>query len=250
MIGRDGVIRAFIVALFVVALELACRFGMISKFTIIPPSQMFASLLDILSSKAELSQIGTSLLNIFVAALLTTIIGFFLGIGVHAVPRLRAALDPLMVSYNALPLFAFYPLFILILGVGSPPIILMGVLLGLPSMMLATMNGLDCLPPVLSKVGSVYHMSPMSQALRLKLPAAAPYLFNGIRLAIAYAFIGVIASEFILSGSGIGFGVGFAYNSFDTRTMYGLILLVVILVAVINTLLHVWDRRLESRRTR
>ena len=57
------------------------------------------------------------------------------------------------------------------------------------------------------------------------LPAAAPHLFTGVRLAVAYAFIGVIASEFILSGEGLGYAIAYSYNNFDNRTMYGLMLL-------------------------
>jgi NitT/TauT family transport system permease protein len=93
-------------------------------------------------------------------------------------------------------------------------------------------------------------MSPVATALKLKLPAAAPYIFSGIKLAIAYSFIGVIASEFILSGEGLGFQVGFTFNAFDTRTMYGLILLIVLLASALNTILHIWDQRLQLRRRR
>ena len=46
----------------------------------------------------------------------------------------------------------------------------------------------------------VLRLSPLQSALRIKLPAALPYLFTGVKLSVAYAFIGVIASEFILSG--------------------------------------------------
>ena len=57
------------------------------------------------------------------------------------------------------------------------------------------------------------------------LPAAAPWLFTGAKLAVAYSFIGVIAGEFVLAGAGLGYAIAFAYNSFDNATMYGLMIL-------------------------
>jgi NitT/TauT family transport system permease protein len=244
----DGVIRCIVVAASIIALELACRFGFISRFAVIPPTEMVVAMLEIFKSPPLLAHIATSGINIMAAVATTMVIGFFLGLVIHALPRLRRALEPVMISYYALPLFAFYPLFVVIFGVGNLSIILMGVLLGLPSMILSTLNGVDHISPVLNKVARTYHMSPMSTALRLKLPAAAPYLFTGVRLAIAYSFIGVIASEFILSGSGLGFAIGFAYNAFDTKGMYGLILLLMLFVSLLNVVLHVGDRRMEMRR--
>jgi len=246
----NGLIRILLVAALVIALEAACRLGLIDRLTMVPPSEMVLALADILRTPAQLAQIGSSLLDITIAVVLTIVIGFALGVVIHAVPRLRQALDPLLSSYYALPLFAFYPLFIVVLGIGHLPIIAMGFLTGLAAMILATLNGLDNVPPVLIKIARSYRMNPVDTALRLKLPAAAPYLVTGIQLSIAYGFIGVIASEFILSGQGMGFAISFAYNAFDTKGMYGLILLLILLTTFLNMALHRWDMLLATRRRR
>ena len=59
-----------------------------------------------------------------------------------------------------------------------------------------------------------------------------------MKLSVAYAFIGVIASEFILSGSGIGYAIGYAYNNFQNDDMYSLMLLVLVLVTLVNLVLN------------
>jgi NitT/TauT family transport system permease protein len=84
----------------------------------------------------------------------------------------------------------------------------------------------------------------------VQFPSAAPYLFSGVKLAVAYSFIGVLASEFILSGDGLGYHIADAYNQFDNRIMYGLMLLVIVVVTLINSVLHAMDQRLQSRRQR
>ena len=71
---------------------------------------------------------------------------------------------------------------------------------------------------------------------------------SGLKLAIVYAFIGVIAGEFVLSGAGFGFQIAFAYNSFDNPTMYGLMILLLGFVGGLNLLLYTWERRLYLRR--
>jgi NitT/TauT family transport system permease protein len=57
----------------------------------------------------------------------------------------------------------------------------------------------------------------------------------------------VIASEFILSGQGIGYSIAYAYNNFDNREMYGLMLLVIIVAVTANAGLDAVDRRLQAR---
>jgi NitT/TauT family transport system permease protein len=243
-----GWIRLAIIAIAVVLLELACRLGYVDAFTVIAPSQMAGALVDILSSRELLVQISGSLLNVAIAVCASVVVGIVIGIGIHPMKRLRRIVDPLLSSYYALPLFAFYPLFIVLLGVGAVSIILMGFVAGLGAMVLSTLDGLDEIPRVLTKVARMHQMGSVASVFRLQLPAAAPYVLAGGKLAIAYGFIGVIASEFILSGQGLGFAIGFAYNDFDTRTMYGLILFILVLVIVLNLVLHAWDQRLRLRR--
>jgi NitT/TauT family transport system permease protein len=65
---------------------------------------------------------------------------------------------------------------------------------------------------------------------------------------LAYAFIGVIGSEFILARTGMGYEIGFAYTNFDNATMYPLILLILLLSIVANGLLSKWETVLLQRR--
>jgi NitT/TauT family transport system permease protein len=161
---------------------------------------------------------------------------------------LRRAVDPFLASYYALPFFAFYPLFIVLFGLGRPPIVTIGFLFGVVAMIIATLNGLDRIPSVLIRTARVYRMRPLTTALQVKLPSAAPHLFTGVKLAVAYSFIGVIAAEFIMSSSGLGYAIAYAFNNFDNRTMYALMLFVIVLVTLVNGLLHGWEQRLLRRR--
>lgn len=246
----EAVLRFGVVALLVAAIEILCRLHIIPVDVMIAPSQMAEELMKILVSGEYSADIISSIANVLISTLLSVTLGFVAGLVIYSAQSLRAALEPLLASYYAVPTFIFYPVFISLFGVGSGAIIAIAVLLAIVSMITATLNGLDRIPRVLRKTGRIYRMSRIKTALMIELPSAAPSLFTGVKLSVAYSFIGVIASEFILSGSGIGYAIAYAYNNFENRHMYALMLLIILLVTGVNTLLNGIDRRLQSQRHR
>jgi NitT/TauT family transport system permease protein len=245
--SREGILRLAVIGGAVLALEAACRTGLIPATTVIPPSDMAISLVRILRGGDFDADILRSLAEVAASALLAIGLGFVIGLGVHAWRDLRGALEPLLASYYAVPTFMLYPVFIILFGVGSGAIIAISVLLAVVAMITATLNALDRLPRVLLRTARLFHMGPVAIAWRVVLPAAMPDLFVGVKLAVAYAFVGVIASEFILSGAGLGYAIAYAYNNFNNRTMYALMLLIVIIVTVVNGGLNAVNRRLQAR---
>jgi NitT/TauT family transport system permease protein len=229
-------------------LELLCRSGQISRLTLIPPSEMVTTLWSLFSQGEVLPPLQHTLTNVAIAFACAVVSGFLIGAGIHALPRVRRTLDPVLASYYAVPTFAFYPLFIVIFGLNDIPLIAIGYIFGVVAVIMNTLNGLDRIPPVLFKVANVHHLNAIQKLWLIILPAVTPYLFTGVKLALAYAFIGVLAGEFILSGSGIGYAIAYAYDGFDIRTMYALMLLILVLVVFMNTILHLWEGRIMRRR--
>jgi NitT/TauT family transport system permease protein len=123
-------------------------------------------------------------------------------------------------------------------------------MLGVVSMIVSTLAGLDSVPPVLGKTARVLQLGPVATVRSVTLPFAAPYLFTGVKLAIAYAFIGVIGAEFIMSNTGLGYEIRFAYDNLDNNVMYPLILLILLIAVVVNMSLDHWERALRTRRER
>lgn len=243
-------IRTAVVVGFILLLELLCRFGVIGRLTMIPPSEMATHLWRLLQSGRANADIAETLSNVALAFVSAVVGGFVIGSILHSLPRVRRAVDPFLATYYAIPFFAFYPLMVVIFGLNAAPIILIGFMFGVVAMIINTMNGLDRIPRVLIKTARVNGLGPVRTAWLIKLPSAAPQLFTGIKLAIAYSFIGVIAAEFIMSTSGLGYSIAFAFNNFDNRTMYALMLFIITLVTIVNAFFHVWERRIMARRGR
>ncbi len=246
---RIGLIRLAVIAALIGGFELACRAGLVNHRIVIPPSEMAGALAALLASGAINSDIERTLGVVAVVIALSVTFGFAAGIAIHALPRLREALEPLFATYYAVPIFIFYPVLIAIFGLSPIPIVLIGVATAIVAMIIATINGLDRIPRVLSKVARVHRLGRIATAVRLQLPAAAPYLFTGVKLSVSYGFIAVIAAEFILSPAGLGRDISDAYTDFNNRRMYALILFLLIIATVVNTALHALDTRWSERRT-
>ena len=71
---------------------------------------------------------------------------------------MRDTLDPLFATYYAVPVFAFYPLLIVLFGLGDLPQILIAFMLGVVAVIVNTLNGLDRVPRVLLKTARIMRM--------------------------------------------------------------------------------------------
>jgi NitT/TauT family transport system permease protein len=249
-VSRAGLLRLVIIAGAALLLEGLIRTDVLPRFTIIPPSEMVSALAAILASGKIRVDIAVTLANVGLAIAAAMIVGVGLGTVLQRAAAARRVLDPLFATYYAIPIYAFYPLLIVVFGLGDLPQVCIGFLLAVMAVIINTLNGLDRVPRVLLKAARVHRMSALRTALRIRLPYAAPYIFTGFKLAVAYSFIGVIGAEFITSSRGIGYEISFAYNNFDNRLMYALILFVLLLVLTVNMSLHVWEKHLMARRRR
>ena len=234
----------------VLLLEGVCRAGLIDPLTILPPSEMVGSMVEQLGSGAMTASIVQTFSTIGAAFVIAAVLGTVLGALLHAAPRLRRAVDPVLASYYSVPTFIFYPLMVALLGLSMAPLVVLGLVSATPAVIISTLAGLDNVPGVMLKVARVQRLGALRTLGLIVLPAAMPALFGGFKLALSYALIGVIAGEFILSGSGLGFAISFAYQSFDNRAMYGLMLFVLLVAVTANGLLYVWEGRLARRRVR
>jgi NitT/TauT family transport system permease protein len=237
-----------VIAGFVLLLEVLCLAGVIDKVTMPAPHIIIRDFIGLILTGRYFDEIGKSIANILLAFALAFVVGTVTGTILHSYRTARDVLDPLFATYYAIPVFAFYPLFIVIFGLGDGPQLLIGFLLGVVAVIVTILNGLDRVPAVLKKTARVSRLGPLQTALRVTLPFCAPYLLTAAKLALAYAFIGVIGSEFIMARSGMGYEIGYAYTNFDNATMYPLILLILLLSIVVNGLLSRWENVLLSRR--
>ncbi len=245
---RVALYRVLLIAAAMLLLEALCLAGAIDPITMQPPHRIVRDLAVMLVSGSQNAAILKTLTNASIALGLALGAGTATAVVLHGYRAVRETLDPLFATYYAVPIFAFYPLLIVLLGLGDAPQIGIGFMLGVVAVIVNTLNGLDRVPRVLRKAARIQRLGRIETALKVTLPYASPYVLTGAKFAVAYSLIGIIGAEFIMSRGGMGYEISFAYNNFDNATMYPLIVLILTVSIAINSVLSWWEKRLLARR--
>lgn len=240
-------IRTALIFVALAGLEIACRTGRLSRLSVIAPSEMVGSAWRILASGQATPDLVFSLKNTALAAAISIFVGFALGVALHFLPRLRQASDPILAAYYAVPTFVLYPVLIILFGLGSASLVILGSLFGVVSMVVSTLIGLDSVSPALRDTAVALRIGPVRSLFFIEVPAASLHLVGGVKLAIAYSIIGIVAGEFILSTKGIGKQIAFAYNDFNTPAMYGFLVLLLSFVIIVNLGLQKFENSMRAR---
>lgn len=176
------------------------------------------------------------------------LIGGAIGFVFWRVPVLGRAFEPYLVALYAVPLVVFYPVLLVSIGINQWPIVILSTAMSAVPMALNTWTGFRTIPTVYLRLAESLQCSSWQRLVSVAVPAAAPLVFAGIRLASVYALIGVIAMEFVVAGEGLGFRIRYRYELFDEPTMFAYII-VVFAIAIIATAIVTWaERRVSAHR--
>ena len=144
--SRPRLYQIAVIAALIVLLEVLCLAGVIDKITMPPPHIILRDFVRMVLAGRYFGEIGKSLANVFVAVASAYLIGVIIGTILHGHKTTREILDPLFATYYAIPVFAFYPLFIVMFGLGDGPQVLIGFMLAIVAVIVTTLNGLDRVP--------------------------------------------------------------------------------------------------------
>ena len=216
-------------------LELAPRLGWVDAYSLVPLSEMAGRAAELLAEGAFWTEaLLPSLIGIAASFALAVVGGVLAGLALWRFPTARHAVDPWLTTYYAIPTFALYPLLVVVFGAGTLPIVLLGALFAVVAMISATLDGLDATPRSTLRLAQVLELSGWQRAVKNLLPGALPQLGVGVRLALSYSLIGVLASEFVLSTRGLGHFISDNYNDFAIDDMYAGVLIVFALALAVN----------------
>lgn len=225
-----------LVVLFALALELSPRLGLVDSFSLPPLSNMLVHAWQLLIDPQFWARdLAPSLLAVAMSFAIAAVGGVLIGLVLWRFPLARRVVEPWLATYYAIPTFALFPLLVVLLGVGFVPIVMLATLLAIVAVITSTMDGLDSTPRTILRLAESLRLSPFRRTMKILLPSATVQINVGLRLALSYSLIGVLASEFVLSTSGLGHFISRAYNDFAIADMYGAILLVFLLALIVNS---------------
>lgn len=160
--------------------------------------------------------IWTTAVEILGAFVLAGAAGVLLGITIAWTPLLARALTPFLAFVNALPKVAVAPLFLLWLGYGILPNMLIGALIGFFPVVINTAAGLTQVSPDMLDLGRVFNAPQWKVFLKIRIPNAAPYIVSALKVTATSAVVGAVVGEFVASQKGLGYVIVTAQSNMDT----------------------------------
>jgi ABC-type nitrate/sulfonate/bicarbonate transport system permease component len=189
------------------------------------------------------SDVVPSLTNMFSGFALSILIGVPLGVLIGLVRKLRTALAPVIEFVRAIPPPALIPFGIVVLGVGTSMKVFIILMVALFPVLMHTIDGVRGVEPGLLDSARAYRVSRRDQLLHVVLPAAAPQIFAGVRVALSLSLILMVISEMVASTRGIGYFILEAQRTFAIPEMWSGMVLLGILGYLFNLAFATIERR-------
>lgn len=192
----------------------------------------FPPLADILVRFQELwlfkhftSDILPSLAITVIGFAASAVLGVTTGVILASARPLRELVEPVITFARAVPMVAAIPVIVATLGFGDAVRILIIVIAATPPMMIATMDGVSSLDPILKDVIRTLDLSGRDRLFRVYLPQAGAQIFSGLQVCLQYSFVLMIAAEMLGATRGIGYMTLLAQQTFLSVDMWAGILL-------------------------
>jgi ABC-type nitrate/sulfonate/bicarbonate transport system permease component len=232
--------------LFLTAVEILIRVGAINRYIVPLPSEVAASFTRVILEEDILHRFLITAWECLAASLLLTVFGIGIGVAFHQVRLLRLACETWVAAMASAPLVLAYPLFLVLFGRSALTIIMMSFLVGLPPVILKTIEGLSATRRVLINVGRSFKLTSAQQFWKILLPSALPTIFVGIRLGLMFALINVVAVEFLINFGGLGQLINDLAERYDLPGVYAAICFVMLISVVFFVITERAERWLKS----
>ena len=228
-IGMTAFVRYLPLVLLAAAWELVSRLGLVSTLALPPLSQVVLAWVEMLRSGELLTNSAASLWRAGAGLALAVLVGAALGIAMAWWRPVNAALGPLVEMFYPMPKSALIPVTVLWLGFGDGSKILLIFLGCMLPVTLGAFNGARGSDQALVWSARSMGASRLRMLWDVVVPSALPEMLNGIRTALALAFILLVSAELIVAREGLGYLIGFLGANGTYDAMFAVVLTVAFL---------------------
>ena len=213
---------------FFLTMELLVQTGMVNRFIVPPPSEIFGSFGRVIAEEHVFSRFVLTLSECLIAGVMLTVFGVAGGVLMHRFKLLQQACETWVAAMASAPTVLMYPLFLVIFGRNSWTIVMMGFVAALPPVILKTIEGISSTRKVLVNVGRSFNLTATQQFWKILFPAALPTIFVGIRLGLIFALINIVGVEFLINFGGLGQLINELAERYDLAGTYAAICFVIL----------------------
>ena len=165
------------------------------------------------------------------------------------------ALYPFVIASQTIPIIAIAPLLLVWVGYGIAPKIIVVALIAFFPIVVNTVDGMKSADPDMVNLMRTLGASRWQIFLKIQVPSSMPFLFSGIKIAIAVSVIGAVIGEWVGSSEGLGYLMIRSKPQFLTERVFASIAILsamgiglFVLVGVVEKLVIPW-RHGELRRS-
>jgi NitT/TauT family transport system permease protein len=226
---KSALVRYLPLLILAFAWEAVARLGLVSSLALPPLSKVMAAWIDLVRDGELIQNGAASLYRAGLGLALAVVIGAALGIAMAWWRSVDVLVGPLVELIYPMPKSALIPVTVLWLGFGDGSKILLIFLGCMLPVTLAAFNGARGAEAVLVWSARSMGAGRLRVLRDVVLPSAMPELLNGIRSALALAFILLVSSELIVAQQGFGYLIGFLGASGAYEGMFAVVLTVAML---------------------
>lgn len=184
------------------------------------------------------------------ATLVTVLLGFGfsiivslpLGFALTSSRLVSNAIYPLLVLTQSIPKVALAPILVIAMGANELPRIAVTFLVAFFPLVIAIATGLLSVPADLIELSRSYKTTRLQELLRIRVPYAIPFIFSGLKAAIALAVVGAVVGEFVTSDRGLGYLIQTSTAFFRMPLAFGAMVLLSIMGIVLFQLVGIAER--------
>lgn len=228
------------IALFLIVWELAVMAFSIKALLLPAPSAIF----DNIVSNRDMFVAFTvpTLLVVLAGFAVAAVAGILLAVAVSFSGFMRRTLYPLLISSQMVPKIAIAPVLIIWFGTDLDSKVLITLLIAFFPIMVATMVGLAAVDPDMVRLFRSMGSSPLRTFVKLRLPAALPNIFAGLKLGMTMALTGAIVAEFVASNRGLGYYLLYANGQLNTTGVFGSLFILTAMGVILYYAVEVVER--------
>ncbi|MEU8484173.1 ABC transporter permease [Streptomyces sp. NPDC048641] len=181
-----------------------------------------------------------------------TLLGFVIAVGVGIFSAVimvysstvEKTLYPILLFAQVVPKIAIAPLFVVWLGFGIAPKILIAVLIAFFPVVISMVTGLKAVDPEMLQLSATMGASPWQTFRKIRFPASLPHLFSGLKVAVTLAVTGAVVGEFVGANEGLGYVILQANGNLDTPMLFAGLLVMSLIGVVLFVLVEIAEKLL------
>ncbi len=208
------------------------------------PTDVAARLIEMFATHEIQPHLLVTLQELVLGYTLGVTAGILAGYALGRAPRAAAILEPYLMAFYGIPKIALAPLFIIWFGIAIWSKVALAGTMVFFLVFYSVYAGVRAVDQELVNLARVMGASERQLSRHVYLPAAAPAVLLGMRMAIPYSVIGVIAGEFTSSTKGLGLFINQASSTYDPAGVFAGITLLLVFVLVAGAGATALERRL------